>query len=285
MSGAAAVIGMGLMGAAIAARLRATGRPVVVWNRTPSKCAPLADLGATVAETARDAIEAAETIILVTTATRDVIDLFGPGAPCLSGKDVVNLITGSPKQIRELGERVMRAGATYLSGTIQCYPSGIGHPQSIMLFGGAPATWARQEALLRTLAGGADYLGEKVDMPNIVDAGATASFFFSAMGACLEASAYAGREGVSIAEFRPFIVQMAQLLPQQLELLLDDVEQGQFGTSDATLDTFGKSLELFRSAFADVGAADLLLAANHRRMQTAIAAGDGGQGFAALWKY
>lgn len=279
------VIGLGLMGAAIAARLCETGRPVVVWNRTASKCAPLAAMGARVAESARTAIEAADTVILVTTTTDDVTGFFAPELGPLAGKDVVNLITGSPRQIRELGEQVVRAGAAYLSGTIQCYPSNIGSEHATIFFGGDAGVWKRREPLLRALAGASAHLGTKVDMPNIVDAGATASFFFSAMGACLEATSYAGREGVSVAEFRTFIAQAVQLLPAQLETLLDAVEQQQLGTTEATLHTFAKSLDLFRAAFADAGASDLLLAANHRRMQAALAAGDGEQGFAALSKY
>lgn len=280
-----AVIGMGLMGAAIAARLRAAGHPVAVWNRTPSKCAPLAALGARVADTARAAIEAADTIILVTTTTADVAGFFAPELGSLAGKDVVNLITGSPRQIRELGEHVTRAGAAYLSGTIQCYPSNIGDEHATIFFGGDAGVWERREPLLLALAGASAYLGARVDMPNIVDAGATASFFFSAMGACLEATSYAAREGVSVGDFRPFISQAVQLLPAQLDTLLDAVEQQQLGTTDATLFTFAKSLDLFRAAFADAGAPDLLLAANHRRMQAALAGGDGEQGFAALSKY
>ncbi len=279
-----AVIGLGLMGAAIAARLCEDG-PVVVWNRTASKCAPLAAMGARVAESARAAIEAADTVVLVTTTTADVTGFFTPGLGSLAGKDVVNLITGSPRQIRELGEHVTRAGAAYLSGTIQCYPSNIGDEHATIFFGGDAGVWERREPRLRAVAGASAYLGAKVDMPNIVDAGATASFFFTAMGACLEATSYAGREGVSVPEFRPYITQAVRLLPAQLDTLLDAVEREQFGTTDATLHTFSKSLDLFRAAFADVGATDLLLAANHRRMQAAIAAGDGDQGFAALSKY
>jgi 3-hydroxyisobutyrate dehydrogenase-like beta-hydroxyacid dehydrogenase len=280
-----AVIGMGLMGAAIAARLCATERTVIVWNRTASKCEPLAHMGAHVAETARDAVNAADTVILVTTKTEDVAGLFDSTSNQLAGKDVVNLITGSPRQIRELGELVARAGAAYLSGTIQCYPSDIGREHATIVLGGSPDTWERQEQLIREIAGAAVYLGAKVDMPNIVDAGSTGGFFFSAMGACLEAVSYASREGVNVAAFRPFIRQALKLLPAQLDRLLDALEEQQFGTVDATIDIFSKSIDQFRAAYADVGAPDLLLAANHRRMREAIAAGDGDHGFAALSKY
>jgi 3-hydroxyisobutyrate dehydrogenase-like beta-hydroxyacid dehydrogenase len=155
----------------------------------------------------------------------------------------------------------------------------------MIVLGGSPDAWERQEQLIRAIAGASAYLGAKVDMPNIVDAGSTGGFFFSAMGACLEAVTYARREGVDVAAFRPFIRQALKLLPAQLDLLLDAVEEQKFGTVEATIHTFSNSLDQFRAAYADVGAPDLLLAANHRRMREAIAAGDGDHCFAALSKY
>jgi 3-hydroxyacyl-CoA dehydrogenase len=43
------VAGLGVMGAAVAARLMEVGHQVTVWNRTPEKTKPLADAGAKVA--------------------------------------------------------------------------------------------------------------------------------------------------------------------------------------------------------------------------------------------
>jgi 3-hydroxyisobutyrate dehydrogenase-like beta-hydroxyacid dehydrogenase len=50
-----ALLGLGPMGAPIAANLLRGLGDLTVWNRTASKCAPLADLGATVADTPRAA--------------------------------------------------------------------------------------------------------------------------------------------------------------------------------------------------------------------------------------
>ena len=41
------VIGLGDMGSALAEALLANGHRVTVWNRTASKCGPLAEAGAT----------------------------------------------------------------------------------------------------------------------------------------------------------------------------------------------------------------------------------------------
>ena len=45
------VAGLGVMGAAVAARLMEVGHDVTVWNRTPEKTKPLAEAGAKLAAT------------------------------------------------------------------------------------------------------------------------------------------------------------------------------------------------------------------------------------------
>ncbi|KJK49291.1 3-hydroxyisobutyrate dehydrogenase [Lentzea aerocolonigenes] len=58
-----AVLGTGLMGAPIAANLAAAGHDVRVWNRTRPKAEPLAEQGATVADTPAEAVEGAEIVL------------------------------------------------------------------------------------------------------------------------------------------------------------------------------------------------------------------------------
>ena len=57
-----AFLGTGNMGAAMAARLLAAGHAVTVYNRTLAKTAPLAQAGARVAATPRDAAQGAEAV-------------------------------------------------------------------------------------------------------------------------------------------------------------------------------------------------------------------------------
>src|SRR5580693_2535968 len=54
--GAVAVIGAGIMGSAMARNLAAAGQTTRVWDRTASATGPLADAGAVVAASARDAV-------------------------------------------------------------------------------------------------------------------------------------------------------------------------------------------------------------------------------------
>jgi 3-hydroxyisobutyrate dehydrogenase len=58
-----AVLGTGLMGAPIAANLAAAGHDVRVWNRTRAKAEPLAEKGATVADTPAAAVDGVEIVL------------------------------------------------------------------------------------------------------------------------------------------------------------------------------------------------------------------------------
>ena len=68
-----AVIGAGIMGAAMARNLIAAGLNTRVWDRSPSATGPLADAGAVVAASARDAVRDAGVVITMLP-TADVVD-------------------------------------------------------------------------------------------------------------------------------------------------------------------------------------------------------------------
>lgn len=285
MSDQVAVIGMGLMGSALAKQLIQRGHEVVVWNRTPARCEPLKELGATMATTAEEAVARAGLVITITASCADLTQVLPLTPGDLEGKDVINLVTGSPSQIRDLEAAVAAAGGRFLSGAIQCYPSNIGQAEAVIVFAGNPDLWAQRRELLLQLAGASPYAGPDAALPNVVDASVTGCFLFSALAAGLEASSYAVKDGVDLQQLKPFLTMALKALPHQLDLLLDAVSRQDFQSSDATIEIYARSLEPFQSAFADAGASDLILKANAERMRRAIAAGDGGLGYAALSRH
>ncbi|KQW52994.1 3-hydroxyisobutyrate dehydrogenase [Nocardioides sp. Root1257] len=60
-----ALLGTGTMGAGMARNLAAAGLPLRVWNRSPERAAPLADV-ATVAQTAAEAVDGADVVVTMT---------------------------------------------------------------------------------------------------------------------------------------------------------------------------------------------------------------------------
>jgi 3-hydroxyisobutyrate dehydrogenase len=84
-----AVIGVGIMGSAMAGNLIKAGFPTTVWNRSASAVAPLVDAGATSADRPEDAVRHADVVItmlpdadVVTSVMIDgpVLEAMAPGA-------------------------------------------------------------------------------------------------------------------------------------------------------------------------------------------------------------
>jgi 3-hydroxyisobutyrate dehydrogenase len=74
-----AFLGLGTMGAAMAANLARAGFPVAAWNRTPDRAPELGELGVTTASSPADAASTAEVVVICVSDTPDVeAVLFGP---------------------------------------------------------------------------------------------------------------------------------------------------------------------------------------------------------------
>jgi 3-hydroxyisobutyrate dehydrogenase-like beta-hydroxyacid dehydrogenase len=105
-----AFLGLGLMGTPIATRLLDAGHDLTVWNRTPEKTGPLADLGATVASTPAQAaagVEAAITMVTNSAALEQVVlGEDGLGAALTPDQLLVDMSTVGPQAIRSVAARL-----------------------------------------------------------------------------------------------------------------------------------------------------------------------------------
>jgi 3-hydroxyisobutyrate dehydrogenase len=105
-----AFIGLGQMGAPMAARLVDAGHDVTVWNRSIEKTEPLRARGAAVAATPADAAaggEAAITMLADPTALDEVV--FGEEGAAIGlgpGSTLIEMSTVGPDAIRRLAERL-----------------------------------------------------------------------------------------------------------------------------------------------------------------------------------
>ncbi len=68
-----ALLGTGTMGAGMARRIAAAGIPLRVWNRTREKAEPLADAGATVADSPAEAVRGADVVLTMLFDTGSVV--------------------------------------------------------------------------------------------------------------------------------------------------------------------------------------------------------------------
>ena len=109
-----AFLGLGTMGAAMAANLARAGFPVVAWNRTPGRAPELQELGVTMASTPAEAASSAEIVVVCVSDTPDVeAVLFGPdgvveGAP--SGTLIIDCSTIAPSGSWDFAARLRDRG-------------------------------------------------------------------------------------------------------------------------------------------------------------------------------
>ena len=170
-------LGLGPMGAALAATAMKAGHDAVVWNRSEASAAPLVARGAQQASSPADAISRSP-IVVVCLRSYEAADtvLASAGArDALEGRTLVQLGTGSPRSAR-LGQQWCHdAGAAYLDGAIMAAPSQIGGPQSLILIAGDEAAFTTAEPLLRTLAPRLDYLGDDAGRASALDSAVLSS--------------------------------------------------------------------------------------------------------------
>ena len=115
-----AVLGTGIMGAAMARNLLAAGMEVHAWNRTREKADPLARDGAEVAASPAEAAERAEFMITMLSDTSAVENAVGEGALSALGEGSVWLqmsTLGIEESVR-LAEMASRHGVAYVDAPV-----------------------------------------------------------------------------------------------------------------------------------------------------------------------
>ncbi|KXO75211.1 2-hydroxy-3-oxopropionate reductase [Brucella anthropi] len=109
------------MGAPMASRLLDAGFDVTVRNRNSAKSAPLTEKGATLAQSATEAVETADVIITMLTdgpAVRDVLFDQGAAAVLKKGSVVIDMSSISPDFAREHAKRLAAIGVDHIDAPV-----------------------------------------------------------------------------------------------------------------------------------------------------------------------
>jgi 3-hydroxyisobutyrate dehydrogenase len=115
-------LGLGVMGQPMALNLARAGTPLVVWNRTPSRCGPLREAGAVVAASPADVFAAADTVLMMLADAAATDEVLGRGTPTfqarVAGHTVVHMGTTSPAYSQALAADVAAAGGRYVEAPV-----------------------------------------------------------------------------------------------------------------------------------------------------------------------
>ncbi|MEV0230354.1 NAD(P)-binding domain-containing protein [Nonomuraea sp. NPDC050786] len=257
MSENISVLGLGLMGSALAASLIEAGHRVTVWNRTAAKADPLVARGATRAATAAEAVEASPLVIVCLLDYPSVLEVL-KDVP-LEGRVIANLTTGRPAEARETAEWVAGRGGEYLDGGIMAVPQMIATPGALILYSGSQPAFDRYEQAFAAMAA-PRYVGADPGMAPLLDL-AMLTGMYGQIAGYLEAAALVRAAKYPLTDFTtdllvPWLNAMAAQQPHWAEA----IEAGDHRTEVSNLEVNRAGMENLVRAFQEQGVKlDLLL--------------------------
>ncbi|MFI6323992.1 NAD(P)-dependent oxidoreductase [Nonomuraea sp. NPDC050556] len=268
------VIGLGLMGQALAAALLRAGHPTTVWNRTASKADDLVAAGATLAASVAEAVAASPLVILCVT---DYAAVRSLGPLGLDGRVVVNLTSGTSADARALGAST----TSYLDGAIMAIPQGIGTAEAVILYSGPRAAFDAHEATLGVLAGVTTYLGEDHGLSALHDV-AVLSLMWNVLNGFLQGAALLRAAGVDASAFAPLAQASIGTVAGWVEGYAKQIDAGAYPALDATIDTHAATMDHLIHESEALGVSTELPRFVKTLADRAVAAGRGGDGYAAM---
>ncbi|WP_326558987.1 NAD(P)-dependent oxidoreductase [Micromonospora sp. NBC_01796] len=226
---AVTVLGLGEIGSALASAFLAGGHPTTVWNRTPGKGDDLVARGARRAATVHDAV-AANPLVVVSvkgnTAAREILESAGDA---LAGRALLNLTDGTSTEAKAVAGWAAEQGAEYLHGQIMTIAPGIGHPDSVVFYGGADTLHDRYRSTLRLIGGRGTLVGADAGLPTLYGM-AVHGTMWGTLNGFLHAAALLSSEGVEVKRFLEQAGASVSALLSHLPSIADEIDRGEYAT-------------------------------------------------------
>jgi len=221
------VLGAGAMGAALVRAWLAAGHPVTVWNRTPARAKALAADGARVAPSAAAAVAANRLVIACLLDDASVGEALD--AADLTGRDLVNLTTGTPGEGRARAAWATARGARFLDGGIMAVPPMIGDPGSggYVFYSGSPALFEEHRDTLAVPAG-TRFVGEDAGFAALHDV-ALLSAMSGMFAGIAHAFALIRPEEIAPKDFAPLLASWLGAMSGSVHRTADQLASGDYG--------------------------------------------------------
>jgi 3-hydroxyisobutyrate dehydrogenase-like beta-hydroxyacid dehydrogenase len=274
------VLGLGLMGQALARAFLNAGHPTIVWNRTPAKADQLVAEGARLAPTVGDAVKAGSLTIVCLTDYQAVHELLDAGDVQLAGTTLINLTSGDSTQARESARWAEQRGARYLDGAIMAIPPAIGTAEAVILHSGSQSDYEAHKPTLDAL-GTVTYLGADHGLASLYDVAGLA-MMWSVLNAWLQGTALLKTAGVDAATYAPFAQQIAAAVAEWLPGYAQQIDGGSFPAEVSALETDARAMAHLIEESEAVGVNAELPKLIKAMADRSIAAGHGGEQYPVL---
>jgi len=278
-----ALLGLGTMGAGMAANWLAKGFGLTVWNRTRARTQALADKGARVATTPREAAEGADCVFAMVAddaASRAVwLGDDGALAGAKTGAVVVESSTLTPDWVRELAGRARAKGCAFLDAPVGGSRQAAASGELRLFVGGDAATLDKARPALIAI-------GSKIDLLGPAGAGATWKLInnqliatqVAALGEALDVARKAGFRPVQISSL---ILNGAALSPI-VKMKLPSMLNGDYDEPDFALSLMLKDARYAAALAQSLGAPADLVSSAVKAFARAEAKGLGAKDIAAV---
>lgn len=157
------LIGLGKMGAAIAARLREQGERVIAWDRDAARVRAAAEQGAGAADGPRAVAEGAEIVLSIITEDTGARALWegknGFLQADIAGRLFIEMSTLQPMTARSLAAQAAARGAAFIDSPLLGSIPTVRLGNLVALVGGAEADVARARAVLGHLTARIEHVG------------------------------------------------------------------------------------------------------------------------------
>lgn len=142
------IIGLGLVGSALAERLISAGYSVAGYDTHPMQNEALSRLGGRPLTSAAEVTKSCQTILLSLPTSDIAAAVIEEVKPLLPGKTVLDTTTGQPETMASIGQQLADIGCDYLDATIAGSSSQIRNGDVVVMLGGTEAAAAKCESLL-----------------------------------------------------------------------------------------------------------------------------------------
>ena len=250
------IIGLGVMGTALARTLLNNDYDVTIWNRSPEKSEVLRGEGVKISATCSDAVAASSTVVICIKSHTDSRAIL-ESAQSLANKNIIELSTGSAPDAESLYQWVNEQGANCLIGMICTFPRGIGEQDSTIVTVGSESLWNNSKSMLKILAGKSSYIGEQVGSLAIL----YSALFLPRQGfmfGMIYGALLCKKAGVSMDTYVEQMPLTIKVVHDYYDVFASSVPNDDYSNPQASIDTYVAAFADTLESFKDNGVNDEL---------------------------
>ena len=276
------IVGLGLLGSAVASRLRAAGHDVVGYDVVAARVGALVAIGGRAAPSAEAVVKAVEAVCVVLPSLASVEDVvLGPRGLTASGRvdrTIIQMSTISPSLTERLAREVSVKGLAFLDCPISGTSGMVAQGEGIIFVGGERGVYDRWRPVLESVLPRAVFVGRPGQAMALKLVANLLIALHSAAAA--EALLLAERAGLDLDLVLDVLTKSAAA-SRMLEVRGPLMAKREF-PPQMKLDLFMKDLHLIQEAAGRVGAPLPLTDVAERLYAAALAAGHAAEDLAVV---